>query len=92
MKDPKEVGIDQDDAGSQGADPSVYGRIEPSGGEQVAGGPMSKPNVFVFLIDDLGWADMGYSSTDLAALTPNFDALASGGVKVSVSTSRYPYR
>ncbi|CAM9596708.1 unnamed protein product, partial [Hapterophycus canaliculatus] len=43
----------------------------------------SKPNVFFFLIDDMGYGDIGYQSTDLSELTPNLDALAAGGVTVS---------
>lgn len=42
----------------------------------------SKPNIFFFLIDDMGFGDIGYQSTDLSKLTPNLDALAAGGVKV----------
>lgn len=41
-----------------------------------------KPNVFFFLVDDLGYGDIGYQSLDLAAMTPNLDALAGGGIKV----------
>lgn len=49
-------------------------------------GPVStsKPNVFFFLIDDMGFGDIGYQSTDLSELSPNLDALASGGVKVRI--------
>lgn len=42
----------------------------------------TKPNVFIFFIDDMGWNDMGYQSTDLNMLTPNMDRLAAEGVKV----------
>ena len=41
-----------------------------------------KPNVFFILIDDMGYGDIGYQSTDLSSLTPNLDALMSGGRKV----------
>ncbi|CAN0476859.1 unnamed protein product, partial [Laminaria digitata] len=41
-----------------------------------------KPNVFFILIDDMGHGDIGYQSTDLHSLTPNLDALMSGGIKV----------
>ena len=41
-----------------------------------------KPNVFFILIDDMGYGDIGYQSTDLSLLTPNLDALMSGGRKV----------
>lgn len=42
----------------------------------------SKPNVFVILIDDMGWSDIGYQGTDVRWLTPNLDKLAAGGIKV----------
>lgn len=42
----------------------------------------SKPNVFFIMIDDMGWNDIGYQSTDLYELTPNLDRLASNGIKV----------
>ncbi|CAM9530978.1 unnamed protein product, partial [Choristocarpus tenellus] len=41
-----------------------------------------KPNVIFILVDDMGWNDMGYQSTDLAKLTPNLDAMAARGVKL----------
>ncbi|CAN0212435.1 unnamed protein product, partial [Hapterophycus canaliculatus] len=41
-----------------------------------------KPNVFLIVIDDMGWDDIGYQSTDLKGITPNLDKLAAGGVKV----------
>lgn len=41
-----------------------------------------KPNVFFFLLDDLGYGDIGYQSSDLGEMTPNLDALAAGGIKV----------
>lgn len=41
-----------------------------------------KPNLFVILVDDMGWNDMGYQSTDLSAMTPRMNALAEQGVKV----------
>ncbi|CAN0554641.1 unnamed protein product, partial [Laminaria digitata] len=47
-----------------------------------AGVATSKPNVFFIMIDDMGWGDIGYQSTDLAGVTPNMDKLAAGGVKV----------
>lgn len=52
------------------------------------GGPgsvsTSKPNVFFFLVDDMGFGDIGYQSTDLSEITPNLDALAAGGVKARI--------
>lgn len=40
------------------------------------------PNVFFIMIDDMGWNDIGYHSTDLANVTPNLDRLSASGVKV----------
>jgi len=49
----------------------------------------SKPNVIVFLIDDLGWADLGcYGSTFHE--TPHIDKLATNGVKFTASYSANP--
>ncbi len=39
-----------------------------------------KPNVVIFLADDLGWADVGYHGGDIA--TPSIDRLAQEGVKL----------
>lgn len=35
------------------------------------------------MIDDMGWNDIGYQSTDLRAVTPNLNRMAAGGVRVS---------
>ena len=53
-----------------------------SGDDEAVGASSTKPNVFFFLIDDMGYGDIGYQSTDLAGLTPNLDKLAAGGIKV----------
>ncbi|HHN72451.1 MAG TPA: sulfatase, partial [Thermopetrobacter sp.] len=49
-----------------------------------AGGPdapnESRPNFVVFLIDDLGWTDLGVQGSDLYQ-TPNIDRLAAEGVR-----------
>ena len=42
----------------------------------------TKPNVFFIMVDDMGWNDIGYQSTDLVGMTPNLNKLAAGGVKV----------
>lgn len=55
---------------------------ERGGGAEAVGTSSTKPNVFFFLIDDMGFGDIGYQSTDLSQITPNLDALAAGGVKV----------
>lgn len=49
----------------------------------------NRPNVVVFLIDDLGWADLGcYGSTFHE--TPNLDQLANSGVRFTQSYSANP--
>eukprot|EP00903_Cladosiphon_okamuranus_P015002 g13881.t2 len=42
-----------------------------------------KPNVFFIMIDDMGWNDIGYQSTDLHAVTPNLNRMAAAGVRLS---------
>ena len=64
------------------------------------------PNVVLFLIDDLGWADLGCQGSDYYR-TPNIDQLAAGGVRftdayaacavcsptrASILTGKYPAR
>lgn len=67
---------------------------------------VSKPNIVIIYMDDLGYGDMGaYGATEIK--TPNMDALASGGVKFTngyassatctpsryaILTGRYPWR
>lgn len=41
----------------------------------------TKPNIVVFLVDDMGWSDLGCYGSELK--TPNLDALAKGGVRFS---------
>ncbi len=43
-----------------------------------------KPHLFFVLIDDMGYNDIGYQSTDLQAVTPNLNSLAKRGVTVCV--------
>ena len=40
----------------------------------------SKPNVLIFFVDDMGWAQPGCYGGKMAP-TPNIDALAAGGVR-----------
>lgn len=40
-----------------------------------------KPNIVLFLVDDMGWSDLGCYGSELK--TPNLDALAKGGVRFS---------
>ena len=64
----------------------------------------AKPNIVVILIDDQGWADVGYNNDKVH--TPNIDQLAKGGIvfkqhyvmpqctptRVALITGRYPSR
>src|ERR1043165_6911909 len=71
----------------------------------IAQEPAKKPNIVHIVADDLGWKDVGFNGcTDIK--TPNIDALASGGAKLSqfyvqpmctptraaIMTGRYPFR
>jgi arylsulfatase A-like enzyme len=66
----------------------------------------SKPNILFFLVDDLGWADVGCDGSDFHE-TPNIDALAASGMRftqgyaacpvcsptrASIMTGRHPVR
>ncbi|MEK6478917.1 sulfatase [Catalinimonas sp. 4WD22] len=66
----------------------------------------ASPNVIVFLVDDLGWTDLGCYGSDLYE-TPNIDRLAQNGVKftdayaactvcsptrAAIMTAKYPAR
>jgi arylsulfatase A-like enzyme len=65
-----------------------------------------KPNILFFLVDDLGWADVGYQGSQVYE-TPNVDKLASNGMvfenayvthprcvpsRYSIYTGKYPAR
>lgn len=41
-------------------------------------GSTQKPNIIVFVADDLGWSDVGFRSDQLR--TPNIDTLAADGI------------
>jgi arylsulfatase A-like enzyme len=45
----------------------------------LANGQTSRPNVVIFLADDLGFHDVGYQGSEIR--TPNIDRLAEGGVR-----------
>lgn len=49
----------------------------------------SRPNILLFLCDDLGWADLGCYGADLHE-TPNIDALAAKGVRFTHAYSAAP--
>ncbi|CAM9401472.1 unnamed protein product [Ascophyllum nodosum] len=57
-------------------------RITPKENDARASSTSDKPNVFFIMVDDMGWNDIGYQSTDMANITPNLDRLAAGGVKL----------
>ena len=42
-----------------------------------------KPHVILFTVDDLGWNDMGYQSSDLPEATPFMNALVHESVKLT---------
>lgn len=64
------------------------------------------PHVAMIVVDDLGWNDIGFQSTDLMGATPKIDALASKGVvfenyygqsictpaRVALLTGMFPFR
>jgi arylsulfatase A-like enzyme len=64
----------------------------------------TKPHIVFFLIDDLGWSDVGYHGGEIQ--TPSIDALAAGGARLeafyvqpvcsptraALMTGRYPMR
>lgn len=60
---------------------------EASGGGDGAGGP--SPNFVVFLIDDLGWRDLGVFGSPFH-LTPNIDALAASGMRFTQAYAASP--
>jgi arylsulfatase A-like enzyme len=69
-------GLSQLDATEQQAD-------EGAGSPGGSGDGFSKPNIFLIMMDDLGWNDIGYQSSDLASFTPTMDRLASEGIKLN---------
>lgn len=46
-----------------------------------ASGASGRPNVLFFLVDDLGYMDVGANNPDTFYETPNIDKLASGGMR-----------
>ena len=45
-------------------------------GEMALWAADGRPNVIVFVADDMGWNDVGYQSTDLQGMSPHIDDLA----------------
>lgn len=73
---------------------------------QSDGGNLNRPNVVLFLVDDLGWNDVGFMGSKYYE-TPNIDKLSKQGViftnayaacsvcsptRASIQTGRYPAR
>lgn len=48
-------------------------------GSSFAANP-TRPNILIMLVDDLGWADVGYHGSDIA--TPSIDRLANEGMRL----------
>lgn len=48
-----------------------------------------KPNVLFFLVDDLGWMDVGYQGSEFYE-TPNIDQLAAEGMRFSDAYATHP--
>lgn len=56
---------------------------------QAADDTAKKPNIVLFFVDDLGWADIGANGSTFYE-TPNIDKLAKGGVNFTASYSANP--
>ena len=68
--------------------------------------PFQRPHIILFTVDDMGWNDMGYQSTDLPEATPFMNSLSEKGIKlthyysqpsctpsrVAIMTGKFPYR
>lgn len=48
-------------------------------------GRQKRPNILIFLVDDMGWGDPGVygGGTAIGAPTPNIDKLANGGLRLT---------
>jgi arylsulfatase A-like enzyme len=57
---------------------ALFGATYSLGAQSAADG---RPNIVIFLADDLGWADVGYRGSPIE--TPNLDRLASEGMELS---------
>jgi arylsulfatase B len=53
--------------------------IHAAAAASIATAQTARPNVIVFLADDLGWKDVGYHGSEIQ--TPNIDRLAEGGLR-----------
>jgi len=61
----------------------------PEVGDEVAEGTEERPNVLVFLIDDLGWRDTGAYGSEFYE-TPHIDRLATAGMRFTEFTTASP--
>jgi arylsulfatase A len=64
----------------------AFGALPPESG-RCASDP--RPNVIFFLVDDLGWADVGYEGSTVYH-TPNIDAFAKSGVRFNRAYAACP--
>ena len=53
--------------------------IQTAAGAAIASAQTARPNIIVFLADDLGWRNVGYQGSEIQ--TPNIDKLAEGGLR-----------
>ena len=58
------------------------GSGSPDGDGGSGSGRGRQPHVYLVLIDDAGYNDVGYQSADLGAATPFIDSLAAEGVRL----------
>ncbi len=59
---------------------SLTGCSQPQEAVTVAPASSLRPNILVFVADDMGWNDIGYRNPEI--LTPNLDGLAEAGVRL----------
>ena len=63
---------------------SVHAGMAPGSGK-----PTERKNFVFFLVDDLGWADLGYSGSTFHE-TPHIDALAASGMRFTQGYAACP--
>ena len=72
---------------------SGLARAEPQVTPNRSNGPLAaastKPNIVILFADDLGYGDLGVQG-DIQAVTPNIDAMAAGGVRLTNYYSNHP--
>lgn len=50
-----------------------------------------QPNIIIIMVDDLGYADVGFNNKNSEIITPNIDYLAKGGTICSSGYSAHPF-